>query len=74
MAVEHHPLYPEWRAALEMVIATREARDTHRIGSRQFETADAEWLPSPSCRSCSAYKRKRPGRPERSQYSSAPQT
>lgn len=43
MAVEDHPLYPEWRAALEMVIVTRQARDSHRIGSRQFETADAEY-------------------------------
>jgi hypothetical protein len=43
MAVEDHPLYPEWRAALEMVIATREARDTHRIGSKEYEAANAEY-------------------------------
>jgi hypothetical protein len=43
MAVEDHRLYPEWRAALEMVIATREARDTHRIGSKEYEAANAEY-------------------------------
>ena len=43
MAVEDHRLYPEWKAALEMVIATREARDTHRIGSKEYQAANAEY-------------------------------
>jgi hypothetical protein len=43
MAIEDHPLYPKWRAALEMVIATREARDAHLIGSKKYEAADAEY-------------------------------
>ena len=46
MGVEDHRLYPEWRAALEMVIATREARDTHRIGSigsKEYQAANAEY-------------------------------
>ena len=42
MAVEDHRLYPEWRAALEMVIATREARDTHRIGSKEYQAANTQ--------------------------------
>jgi hypothetical protein len=43
MAVEDHRLYPEWRSALEMVIATREVRDTHRIGSKEYEAANVEY-------------------------------
>jgi hypothetical protein len=43
MVVEDHPLYEEWKAALEMVIATREVRDTHRIGSKQYEAANAKY-------------------------------
>jgi hypothetical protein len=43
MAVEDHPLYPEWRSALERVIATKEARETHRIGSKEFQAANAEY-------------------------------
>jgi hypothetical protein len=43
MAIEDHPLYPEWRAALERVIATKGARDAHRIGSKEFHEADAQY-------------------------------
>ena len=43
MAVEDHPLYAEWRSALERVIATKEARETHRIGSKEFQAANAEY-------------------------------
>ena len=43
MGIEDHPLYPEWRAALERVIATKRARDSHRIGSKEFHETDAEY-------------------------------
>ena len=43
MVIEDHPLYQEWRSALERVIATKKARDTHRIGSKEFRAADAEY-------------------------------
>jgi hypothetical protein len=43
MVVEDHPLYAEWKAALEMVIATREVRDTHRIGCKQYEAANVRY-------------------------------
>lgn len=43
MALEDHPLYPEWRSALARVIATKEARDSHRIGSKEFRAANAEY-------------------------------
>jgi hypothetical protein len=42
MPVEDHPIYAKWRAALEMVIATREARDTFRPDSPEYRVADAE--------------------------------
>jgi hypothetical protein len=42
MPVEDHPIYVKWRAALEMVIATREARDTFRPDSPEYRAADAE--------------------------------
>jgi hypothetical protein len=43
MAIEDHPLYLEWKSALERIIAAKEARDTHRIGSKEFKAANAEY-------------------------------
>jgi hypothetical protein len=44
MDVKDHPLYSEWKAALERVIATKRARDSHRIGSKEFRAANAEYV------------------------------
>ena len=38
------PLYSEWKAALKRVIATKQARDSHRIGSKEFRAANAEYV------------------------------
>jgi hypothetical protein len=43
MVFDDHPLYQEWRLALERVAATKKARDIHRMETREFETADAEY-------------------------------
>jgi hypothetical protein len=42
MAIEDDPLYPNWRSAVEIVIATREVRDTHPVGSKEYDAANAE--------------------------------
>ncbi len=42
MAVEDHPLYPKWRAALEKVIAAKEMRDACRVGTPAWTAAELE--------------------------------
>jgi hypothetical protein len=42
MALEDHRLYSEWRAALEMVLATKEARDIHFPGSSEYQAAELQ--------------------------------
>jgi hypothetical protein len=42
MAVEDHPLYPKWRAALEKVIAAKEMRDACRVGTPAWTAAESE--------------------------------
>jgi hypothetical protein len=43
MVFDNHPFYIEWRLALERVAAAKTARDIHRMETREFETADAEY-------------------------------
>jgi hypothetical protein len=43
MVFDNHPFYIEWRLALERVTATKKARDIHRVETREFEAADAEY-------------------------------
>jgi hypothetical protein len=42
MAVEDHPLYPKWHAALERVIAAKAARDVCREGTPAWTVAESE--------------------------------
>ena len=43
MPVEDHPLYPKWRAALERVIATKEARNACTQGTPAYTAHDAQY-------------------------------
>jgi len=42
MVVEDHRLYPKWRAALERVIVSKEARDACREGTPSWTAAESE--------------------------------
>jgi len=43
MAVEDHPLYPKWRAALERVVDMRERRDQCHQGTAAWTAVEAEY-------------------------------
>jgi hypothetical protein len=43
MTVEDHPLYPKWRNALELVIATKEVRNSCRQGTPQWTAAESNY-------------------------------
>jgi hypothetical protein len=42
MAVEDHRLYSKWRAALEMVLATKKSRDIPFHGSSEYQAAELQ--------------------------------
>jgi hypothetical protein len=43
MAVEDHPIYPRWRAAVERVIKAKERRTECREGTPAYTAADDEY-------------------------------
>jgi len=43
MAVEDHPLYPKWLAALERVIETKTRRDLCTQGSPSWTACDSDY-------------------------------
>ena len=43
MPIEDHPLYPKWKAALELLLAARTTRDNHPIGSKEYNAAHDDY-------------------------------
>jgi len=43
MPVEDQPWYPDWHQAINHAIATREARDSEKLGTPAWEAADVEY-------------------------------